>query len=138
MVYLKPVTLQAQKAIGGNKLEIGFFPFRLGRESRHAYDNPPPHIIEKRTGKVPPNNDFYLIDDGNPLHISREHFLIEKNDGGGYNVFDRLSTCGTIVKHEKTTYKCIAKKFPVSSGDTIIVGSSKSPYVFEFQVLHDE
>lgn len=136
-VVLVPLTEKAKKSIQRDKLEVTTFPFRVGRESRCSKEPVPPHILEKRTGKIPPNNDFYMIDDGELLNISREHFLIEQSENGDFMVLDRMSSCGTIVRSRQGSHTCIAQKWPISSGDEIVVGSSRSPYQFQVEILEE-
>ena len=139
MVELIPQTDGAKNAIHGNeKLIIPFFPYRLGRESRHAEGKVSQEILERRIGKTPQNNDFYLIDPGRMLHISREHFLIEKTPENSYTIFDRMSACGTTVHSKNGIQTCIAHRCPVNNGDIIIVGGHSSPYVFKFTIINDE
>jgi len=80
-----------------------------------------------------PSNDLYLAETGAELNVSREHFQIERREGG-YELTDRGSTCGTIVEgviiggHHRIGRKALA------AGDVIIVGTSASSYVFKFLV----
>jgi hypothetical protein len=135
-VVLVPLTERAKKSIQREKLEVKTFPFRFGRESRHPTQHVPPHILEKRTGKIPPNNDFYMIDDGELLNISREHFLIEQSENGDFLILDRMSSCGTIVrKKQGPTFTCIARQCTISDGDEITIGTSSSPYKFKVEIM---
>jgi len=132
MPRLIPQTEEARLSISSESIEICKFPFRIGRESRNKNDIVPQHILERRLGKAPPNNDVYLIDSGNLLNISREHFLIDKNDNGGYKLGDRMSACGTLIKGKAGNRKCHGSGCLLDDGDIIILGTSHSPFVFKF------
>ena len=90
---------EARAALGGKKeVRIKQFPFKVGRESR---SNPLARIkteVERRLGGAPQLNDLYLIEPASTrlLHISREHFLIDRI-GDRFVLVDRESACGTIV-----------------------------------------
>jgi pSer/pThr/pTyr-binding forkhead associated (FHA) protein len=73
-----------------------------------------------------------MIDSGRPLNISREHFQIEKTETGSFVLRDRLSACGTKVLGEKGERRCQGTHCELFDGDTIIVGSHASPYIFRF------
>jgi HAD superfamily hydrolase (TIGR01509 family) len=134
MPSLIPLTDQARSSIQGDKIELTVFPFRVGRESRSSSDHVPQSILERRLGKVPPNNDFYLIDGGRLLNISREHFLIERTENGSFVLRDRMRACGTTVRGEKGERHCRATHCDLFDGDTITIGAHSSPYVFRFSV----
>jgi putative hydrolase of the HAD superfamily len=137
MPRLIPVTDQARNSMQCDFIDLHSFPFRLGRESRKASDHVSMENLERRIGKVPPNNEFYLIDEGRRLNISREHFLIEKTDTGSFILRDRMSACGTTVRGEKGERHCQATHCDLFDGDTIIVGTRSSPYVFKFVASDD-
>lgn len=132
--FLVPQTQEARNAIEQDFLGIDHFPFRLGRESRRGR-----HFIsdgidytEKRTGLVPPNNDFYLMDEGEFLQISREHFQVERQEDGTFSIFDRASSCGTIVirRGKETVIK--GERLVLFPDDLIKIGSTRSLYIFRF------
>jgi hypothetical protein len=93
--------------------------------------------MERRVGRAARNNDVYLIDDGRMLNISREHFLIEKNDDGSFTLLDRMSACGTFVGGKAGEKRCHGSSCPLADGDIIIVGVPTSPYIFKFSI-YDE
>jgi FMN phosphatase YigB (HAD superfamily) len=138
MPRLIPLTEQARSSIKGDKIVLNTFPFRVGRESRSSSDHVPQSIMERRLGKVPPNNECYLIDDGRLLNISREHFQIEQTEKGSFVLRDRLSACGTTVRGEKGERHCRATHCDLFDGDTIIVGAHTSPYVFRFSASDND
>ncbi len=138
MPRLIPQTDEARSSINGETIEINKFPFRIGRESRNKTDVVPQHILERRLGKVPPNNDVYLIDSGKLLNISREHLLIDKNENGGYKLGDRMSACGTFVQGKAGPRKCHGNGCLLDEGDIITIGTPHSPFVFKFSFEGDK
>jgi hypothetical protein len=138
MVKLVPITKEAQEAIQGDTIHIDRFPFRFGRESRRNGEHVSPEIRERRNGKTPPNNDCYLRDNGALLHISREHFQIEKAPANGYTLFDRMSACGTTVRGESGDQHCQARRCALSNNAIIFVGTPASPYRFRFEYTPED
>jgi predicted component of type VI protein secretion system len=65
------------------------------------------------------------------LNISREHFLIE-HQNGNYFIVDRGSSCGTIVEGTTLGDKRQSVSRKLENQDVIIVGSSRSKFVFKF------
>ena len=92
---LVPVPPEVRQALQRDAVELRTFPFRVGRESRLAMVHGGIRSMEKRRRAAAPNNDAYLIDRGELLNISREHFQIEKTGDGGFPLRDRGSACGT-------------------------------------------
>jgi hypothetical protein len=132
---LVALTADARRAISGlDELDLTVFPFRFGRESREPHRRRPMAKLDRRLHEAPPNNEFYLLDFGEPLHISREHFQIERDEQRTYFVVDRGSACGTIVNsvaigpHRQSAFAII------ESGATILVGTQTTPYSFRFEV----
>jgi pSer/pThr/pTyr-binding forkhead associated (FHA) protein len=131
--YLAAMTPEAKGAIGGTEVEIEAFPFRVGRESRKMTWTAQGIVSERRHPDRRPNNDLYLVERSDPMNVSREHFLIER-DGGGYVLVDRESTCGTIVEGKTVGGQTRGGRVDLHDGDVIIVGTSVSPFVFQFRV----
>lgn len=128
------LTPEARVALGGDEVEISRFPFRVGRESRGPQRTAARVIMERRRpGRRPPNNELYLVDETEPLNVSREHFQIELN-GMHHVLVDRQSTCGTIVEGKIVGGKQAGGAAPLHDGDVIIVGTSASRYVFKLRV----
>jgi pSer/pThr/pTyr-binding forkhead associated (FHA) protein len=134
---LLALTPEAREAVPsaqrvGDAVVILAFPFRVGRESRIRRIDGRIERIERAKGKQgPPNNDLYLVDGGQLLNISREHFQIEKA-ADGYVLVDRGSACGTRVNDElvgsgDTGGRCILR-----DGDVIAAGTKGTPYQFRF------
>jgi len=115
-------------------VRITHFPFNVGRESRAAGFEKLKRELDRRLGHAPPLNDFYLIDrsDESGRHVSREHFRIDFINGRLVLV-DRNSRCGTIVSGRKVGVGQPTNDIELQDGDTITVGTDKSPYVFTFQ-----
>lgn len=141
MAALVAVTEEARCALGNReKLLITRFPFRVGRESRSP--NPPatPPLIELRLGVAPHVNDAYLLESpwADLFHISREHFLIER-EGDQFFVIDRGSMCGTIVAGHPIGGNRTGGRTQLHTGDVIVVGNSSSGYIFRFEdMLSDQ
>lgn len=129
-VYLKALTPEARNALGGERLQIAAFPFRVGRESRLT--NKPMVPADARRGTdSPPNNDLYLHEPGTVFNVSREHFLIDYRDRL-YVLIDRGSACGTLVEGELVGEKRAGGWRRLDDNDVIIVGTSESRFVFKF------
>ena len=127
---LKPITEHAKLAIGSASLIIDATPYRLGRESRKGGDNG--WLGKRRVPRSKPSNECYMRDHGPLKQISREHFVIQRTDAGGYQLSDRGSRCGTRVNDTTYGKQGGSKKCALKNGDVIVVGSSESPYVFVF------
>lgn len=130
---LRSGTPTTSLAINRDEVRLDQFPFRVGREARTHLAGATPETSERREVVGRPNNDLYVKDMGKPLNVSREHFQIEENSDGSYELVDRGSACGTvvggyIVGGDYTGGRC-ALKF----GDDIIVGTPQSPIVFKFR-----
>ena len=140
LAVLKAITPEAtrattQKCLDKDIIGIWHFPFRIGRESRFKKVNGIFVVYEReKKANEKPNNDFYLIDHEEFLHISREHFHIEK-DGDSYFIKDRKSTCGTMVNDVYLHHKTKTYKYELKHGDIITIGSEDSPYKFQFICL---
>jgi hypothetical protein len=132
--FLAALTPEAKAAIGGMEVEITTFPFRVGRESRKMKWSEHGIVSEKRDQESRPNNELYLIEKGEPMNVSREHFQIEKRGGGGYALVDRSSTCGTIVEGSVVGGENRGGEVPLRDADVIVVGASVSAYVFKFRI----
>jgi hypothetical protein len=130
---LRSGTPTTSLSINRDEVRLDQFPFRVGREARTHLAGATPETSERREVVGRPNNDLYVKDMGKPLNVSREHFQIEENSDGSYELVDRGSACGTvvggyIVGGDYTGGRC-ALKF----GDDIIVGTPQSPIVFKFR-----
>lgn len=128
---IRPVTSESWEAIRCQELEIRHFPFRFGREGRMGCMRPGmARKGDRRAVTAKPNNDHYLLDRGTPLNISREHFQIERARDGSFELVDRGSACGTIVSGNTVGGEYTGGRIPLHDGDTIVVGTPSSPYVF--------
>ncbi len=140
IAVLKTITIETQNAInehclGNEYIGIWKFPFRIGRESRIKTVNGKAVLSERQKNSITsPNNDIYLIDHGEYLQISRQHFQIEKTESG-YVLRDRGSACGTIINTDKVGGEDIGGTCELHDGDMIKVGSKHSPYQFQFILL---
>ncbi|NND69746.1 MAG: FHA domain-containing protein [Halioglobus sp.] len=131
---LRPVTAESWEAIRCEELQMHQFPYRFGREGRIGYMKPAPDRGERRATCAKPNNDHYLQDRGTPLNISREHFQIEFASNGTFELVDRGSACGTIVNGNTIGGEYTNGRIPLVDGDTIVVGTPHSPYIFTFHL----
>lgn len=137
---LKPVTDEAKQAVHRTCLPehmigIWSFPFKLGRESRIMMHQGEEVIMERKKGDGhKPNNDFYILDFGKRLQISREHLSIEHDDGE-YFLIDRNSSCGTMINVDAIGGHDAGGKHLLKQGDLIKMGTEESHYVFEFLIL---
>lgn len=134
---LKAITPEAERSVPDGMIEAGLigirhFPFRVGRESRGAIvDGEFLRTERPRFGSRNPYNDLYLIDAGQPLEISREHFQIEST-AEGYLLVDRGSACGTTVGGISVGGGDAGGSAPLRDGDTIGIGTESTPYLFTF------
>jgi hypothetical protein len=131
---LRPLTPEACAAVGGKDVPLSRFPFRVGRESRLGVVHGALRVIERRKLDHPPNNELYLIDEGRPLQVSREHFQIERLPDGGYELVDRDSACGTIVGNQAVGGGDGGGRCRLEDDNVIVVGMESSPYAFKFVI----
>ena len=134
---LKALTGEAAQAVPTGLIVEGMvpilrFPFRVGRESRVSVVKGQLYRIERpRGGAQAPNNDLYLVDGGDPMQISREHFVIERR-AEGFFVVDRGSACGTGVGKAHIQGGNLGGAAPLRDGETIVVGTGPTPYRYQF------
>jgi hypothetical protein len=129
-------TKEAKRALGYREdVHVSTFPFKVGRESRTTNPATPP-AVEQRLGIAPQLNDIYLAEPpwADLLHISREHFLIDRT-GDRFFLVDRGSVCGTIVAGQQVGGNRAGGRTEIQDGDLIIVGTSSSAYVYRFDIL---
>ncbi len=92
-----------------------------------------PFVVGRRPvagEEQPPYQPDLKLDDTVPFRLSRNHFIIEKRDGG-YHVRDLYSTLGTIVNGEPIGDYFRAKGAVLRAGDNeVIAGGLDSPFVF--------
>ena len=132
---LLALTPEAEAAIGGEKLALRHFPFRIGREFRVALVDGEMKVVERRRrDDLPiPNNDLYLMDHGRPLNVSRQHLQIEEIDEG-YRVVDCGSACGTLVGNNFIGGHDQGGESALQDGEVLVVGTSESAFVFRFML----
>ena len=82
-------------------------------------------------GEEPPRLQPDLkLDDAAPFRLSRNHFMIEKRNGG-YHVRDLCSTLGTIVNGQPIGNHFRTDDAPLRVGENeVIAGGVDSPFVF--------
>lgn len=130
--YLVALTPESAEAIRATEINVPHLPFRVGRESRR-FKWTELGLVGERRKSGPTNNDLYLVEEGEPMNVSREHFLIDRDDTG-YFLQDRGSMCGTIVEGQVVGGGGISGRAPLADHDVIIVGTSLSRYIFKFRV----
>lgn len=131
--FLVAATPEARKALGGPEIELTGLPFRVGRESRKISWSPKGIVSERRDADRVPTNDLYLAESSERMNVSREHFQIEQ-EGDGWLLVDRGSTCGTLVTGEEVGGNQAGGRSSLNDADVIVVGTSTSPYVFRFDL----
>ena len=130
---LVALTPEAAAALGRAEVEISAFPFRIGRDSRGRLRPAPRTLGDRRKPASRRSNELYLGETAEPFQVSREHLQIQHN-GTRYVLVDRESTGGTIVEGTVVGGQHRGGAVQLSDGDVIIVGTSKSPYVFKFHL----
>ncbi len=130
--YLVALTPESAAAIQAREIIIPHLPFRVGRESRR-FKWTELGLVGERRRTAPPNNDLYLVEESEPMNVSREHFQIERAERG-FVLVDRGSTCGTLVEGELVGGDAPRREVPLSDHDVIIVGTSCSRYIFKFRL----
>jgi hypothetical protein len=102
-----------------------------------------PFVVGRRPAAgegLPPWQPDLELNDTMPFRLSRNHFTIEKHDGG-YRVRDLCSTLGTIVNGEpighyvrgdaSIGWQHLASDAPLRAGENeVIAGGADSPFVF--------
>ncbi|MBV1878369.1 MAG: FHA domain-containing protein [Pseudomonadales bacterium] len=130
-----PLTKEARQAIKDAPcLEISRFPFLIGREQRAQHRNGHEWIAERRKYDGPPVNHCYLIDNCDPLYISREHLALNHLGEQRFSVIDRESACGTIVHEQLIGGHDKGGNIDLSPDQIIQIGSRSSPYLFRFEL----
>jgi hypothetical protein len=127
------LTPEAKAALGADELPISVFPFRLGRDSRRPPRAAPRTLVDRRKPAGPRTNEVYLPESSEPYQVSREHLQIQHN-GTRFVVVDRQSTSGTIVEGTTLGGQHRGGAAQLNDGDVIIVGGSRSPFVFKFRL----
>ncbi len=113
-----------QVKLADQRIEITFFPFRIGREARRGRAR-----SQKRYENSVPNNDLYVEDDA-PYRLSREHFQIEYRDRQ-YFIRDRGSSLGLIVNGQPIGGRNDEKVQKLIRGENIVlIGHEDSPFRF--------
>ena len=129
------MTDEARGALDGKaEVRITTFPFKVGRESRVGAMEKLKSAIERRMSGTPQVNDLYLLEPLSvSLHISREHFAIQRLDEH-FAVLDRGSACGTMVSDRQIGGDAPTSQAEIRNGDVLVVGGRQSPYLFRFEV----
>lgn len=129
---LRALTPEARQAIQRPERAITHVPYRVGREQRVVLVAGEYRSIERRQSGASPTNDLYMLDLGEKLNVSREHFQIERDEDGHYVLVDRGSACGTIVDDQPVGGHDQGGRRKLHNGSTIRVGTRHSPILLEF------
>ncbi|MBF0266747.1 MAG: FHA domain-containing protein, partial [Gammaproteobacteria bacterium] len=111
------------------------FPSINGGVSHSEFIDDIPLMERRGFSEVQSNNDVYLLDFLNPLQISREHFVIEENDGE-FKIIDRGSSRGILVDNKHIGGNEAGGECQLFDGSLIGLGSESTPYLFRFLFLH--
>ena len=130
--YLAALTPESAGAIQAREINIPHLPFRVGRESRRTRWTQVGLVGERRKA-ASSNNDLYLVEESEPMNVSREHFLIDR-DADGFFLLDRGSMCGTLVEGGLVGGNGRPGRAPLVDHHVIMVGTSLSRYVFKFRL----
>ncbi len=118
---IEGLTKQASAALNNKTVTLTRFPFKIGRETQHRYDD------------IFVDNDLYLSDEM-PYNISRNHMSINFYRDQ-YYILDRGSSLGTIVNGVSIGGKSSNFKRELKKGENIVVlGAETSPYKFKIIV----
>lgn len=129
MAYLIALTPEVERVLGGSRLLIGDLPLRFGRDLRRRRRFRLGR--NRRRGLAEGPNDLYLPEPGPRYRLSREHFLIGR-DEAGFFVEDRHSACGTFVGERMVGGGRNGGRERLRDGDTILAGGRTSPFAFRF------
>jgi pSer/pThr/pTyr-binding forkhead associated (FHA) protein len=129
---LRALTDEARQSMQREERLITHVPYRVGRERRVVLVAGEYRSAERRASNHAPSNDLYLLDTGEKLNVSREHFQIDQESDGRYVLIDRGSACGTLVDDQPVGGHDHGGRRPLRNGSTIRVGTHSSPYLFQF------
>ena len=121
-VILSGSTKEAKKTLKDKQIKIKKYPFKVGRRTKSS---------ERDIFTI---NDLY-IEDEMPYNVSRNHFSIQYFRDK-FLIIDRGSTLGTTVNGmniggSNRVHEIELKR---KMKNTIVVGSSESPYIYEIFV----
>ena len=123
-VKVVPDSREALKAVSAEGVDVKTFPFRLGRASRHASEDP----LQA--------NHLMLLDSA-PYSVSRNHCAINLVPEG-VSIEERGSFLGTIVNGSLVGgERTVSKKMLNPGENEVILGTRKSPFRFKVLVYHD-
>ena len=87
--------------------------------------------VDRRLGGTAQVNDLYLFEPSTPYRVSREHFLIDFDDGK-FVLTDRGSVGGTTVNGTTLGGDRRGGHTELRHEDEIVLGDETSPFVFVF------
>jgi CRP/FNR family transcriptional regulator, cyclic AMP receptor protein len=120
-VTIHPLTRLAASMLPRDGIWIQKFPFRIGRSAKEFEANPPEA------------NDLCL-NDRSPYNVSRNHAIIEIEDGEVI-LKDRGSSLGTVVNEHQIGGNSYDHEIPLDEGDnTVILGGFMSKFQFRINI----
>lgn len=112
-----PAGASTENQIPAEGLDIGTFPFVVGRR------------VENPASPAPPIQ--MLLTDKNPFRLSRIHFAFERDGKGRIGVRDLGSTLGTQVNGEFLGGDAPRDRMPLEIGENMVLaGGENSPFAF--------
>lgn len=123
VVTLHPLTRRAAASLPQNGLPISKFPFKIGRNPTQR-ESPPPD-----------SNDLWL-EDRLPYNVSRNHALIDFNDGKVI-LKDRGSSLGIMVNNTVIGGDSEERQKVLDFGDNMVVfGGVTSPFQYRVSICN--
>jgi CRP-like cAMP-binding protein len=120
-IKIEGLTPTARTALNNTVKSLKKFPYKIGRESSHRYDD------------VFVDNDLSLTDEM-PYNVSRNHLSINFYKDQ-YYVLDRGSSLGTIVNNISIGGRLPNFKAELHKGENIVVlGAAGSQYQFKITI----
>ena len=143
MIYWNDIHNQTAESPVNNSLLTAKNPWLQQQFSAPLVLDERPFVVGRRPAAgegLPPWQPDLELNDTAPFTLSRNHFAIEKHDGG-YRVRDLCSTLGTIVNGEpigqyvpadaSAPWGHLASDAPLRAGENeVIAGGANSPFVF--------
>jgi len=119
-IKMEGITQPARQALKNTAVILKKFPFKMGRESGHRYDD------------VFIDNDLSLIDE-RPYNVSRNHMSINFYKDH-YYILDRGSSLGTIVNDVPIGGHLNNFKAELHKGENIVILGANSSQ-FQFKII---
>lgn len=136
---LVPLTDEARAAVAGVDVDMGNFPFHIGRERRWDAEASHPGV-DRRSPNSAPINDLFLLEPpgSEGFFVARAHLSVEASttpQGLTFALVDRGSELGTLVNGRLIGGKAQGDRTSLIDRSEIVIGGEESPYRFLFVVL---